>query len=182
MSALKPQPNFASLRRQNGAVLIVGLIMMFVMTLISVSSISSSVLETQMSTNYRDRQVAFQAAEVALRRGERLTSNHLLKSEYSTACTNGLCLADLQDSTNYSQYWLDPTIWSTAGKHITYAVAGTGTDAKIIIEFMGKKVSDWSIGAQVTDSNIFRITALGYGRSANSRVMLQSTFVLPVAP
>ena len=171
---------FSSQQQQKGAVLIVGLIMLFVMTLISVSSMTSSVLETRMSTNFRDRQVAFQAAEAALRRGERLTASNIVKTSYSTACTNGLCLADLQDSGIYPEYWLDDTIWNTAGKHITYTVDGTVTPAKIIIEYMGKKVSDWSVGAQVTDPIIYRITALGYGQSANSKVMLQSTYILPI--
>lgn len=182
MSALNKQFKSASLQQQKGAVLIVGLIMMFVMTLISVSSISSSVLETQMSTNYRDRQVAFQAAEAALRRGERLTASNIVKTAYTTTCNNGLCLADLQDSANYPDYWLDPTIWSTTGKHITFTVGGTATPAKIIIEYMGKKVSDWSVGAQLSDPIIYRISAIGYGQSVNSRVMLQSTFILPISP
>lgn len=182
MSVLKRKFKNTPLQKQKGAVLIVGLIMMFVMTLISVSSISNSVLETQMSTNYRDRQVAFQAAEAALRRGERLTANFIVKTAYSNTCNNGLCLADLQDTAIYSKYWLDPTIWNTAGKHITYPVSGTAADAKIIIEYMGQKVSDWDVGAQVTDPIIYRITALGYGKSVNSRVMLQSTFILPLAP
>lgn len=182
MSAFKIHYSNASLKKQNGAVLIVGLIMMFVMTLISVASISSSVLQTQMSTNYRDRQVAFQAAEAALRRGERLTATHTSKADYSTTCADGLCLSDLQANPPIpnAYYWLDPTIWSTGGKHITFPVTGTATDAKIIIEHMGHKISDFNVGVQVTtDPMIFRVTAIGYGRTVNSRVMLQSTFILP---
>lgn len=175
----KPRKNI-SFKQQDGAVLIVGLIMMFVMTLISVSSISSSVLQTQMSTNYRDRQVAFQAAEAALRQGERLAANYTAEADFSTTCANGLCLASLQNAVTYSDYWLDPTVWSTSGKHITYAVTGSATYAKIIIEHMGQKVSDWSSGGpQVFDPIIYRVTAVGYGQSVNSRVMLQSTYIVP---
>lgn len=166
-------------QQQRGAVLIVGLIMLLVMTLLSVSSLSGSSLEERMASNYRDRQVAFQAAEVALRQGERLTASNTVKTAYSTACTNGLCLGDLWDGLVYPEYWTDSTVWSTPAKHITYAVTGITTPAKIIIEYMGKKASDPSMGGQVTDPTIFRITALGYGQSSNSQVMLQSTFILP---
>lgn len=167
--------------QQKGAVLIVGLIMLFVMTLISVSSMSGSALEERMATNYKDRQVAFQAAEAALRQGERLTASNTIKSAYSTACTNGLCLADLEDPVVYDDYATNssPSVWSDANKHITYAVTGTAADAKIIIEYMGRKAADPSAGAQATDPTIFRITALGFGQSANAQVMLQSTYILP---
>jgi type IV pilus assembly protein PilX len=163
--------------RQKGVVLIVGLIMLFVMTIISVSSMSGSVLEERMSTNYKDRQVAFQAAEAALRQGERLTFSNQVKTSYTTTCTNGLCLADLADGVVYPDYWTDSTIWSTAGKHITYTVAGTATPAKIIIEYMGCKKTDGITCVAGSDKNIYRITALGYGHSANAQVMLQSTFI-----
>ncbi len=169
-------------QQQQGAVLIVGLIMLFVMTLISVSSMSSSSLEERMSANYKDRQVAFQAAEAALRQGERITASNTLKTAYTTTCTNGLCLADWKDPTAYPEYWTDDTIWSTAGKHITYTVDGTATAAKIIIEYMGcKRTSPNSNGGNcsLTDPFIFRVTALGYGQSANAKVMLQSTFINP---
>ena len=166
-------------QHQKGAVLIVGLIMLFVMTLISMSSMTGSVLETRMSSNFRDRQLAFQAAEAALRRGEALTSSYTLKTAYSTTCTNGLCLSDLQDATAYDKYWLDDTIWTNSAKHITFTVTGTSSPAKIIIEYMGVKILDTDVGPQATDPVVYRVTALGYGQSVNSRVMLQSTYIIP---
>lgn len=181
-TSYKKHPNFSH-QNQKGAVLIVGLIMMFVMTLISVSSISTSVLETRMSTNYQDRQVAFQAAEAALREGERLTASHVVKTDFDTSCTNGLCESDLQGGTTLTKYWLDSTIWSTSGKHITFTVTGSAQQAKLIIEYMGQKITDFSSATpQVSDPIIYRITALGYGKSVNSKVMLQSTYILPIAP
>lgn len=175
---IKPLTNSLP-QHQKGAVLIVGLIMLLVMTLISVSSMSGSVLEERMSTNFKDRQIAFQAAEAALRQGERLTASYLVKTFYTSTCTNGLCQGDQSDAQDHPDYWIDPTIWSTSTKHITYTVAGTATPAKIIIEYMGTKIIDSSVGAQPTDPPVFRITALGFGQSANAMVMLQSTFINP---
>jgi len=181
MSEITKQFANKSSQQQKGAVLIVGLIMLFVMTLISISSMSGSVLEERMSSNFKDRQTAFQAAEAALRQGERLTVSNQLKSSYTTTCTGGLCLADIGDApTVYPDYATNasPSVWISSATHITYSVYGTATPAKIIIEYMGcNKKTNGITCVGGTDKNIFRVTALGYGQSANAQVMLQSTFI-----
>lgn len=55
---------------QTGAALIVGLVMLLVMTMIGVSAMQTNLLEEKMAGNYRDRDLAFQAAEAALRDAE----------------------------------------------------------------------------------------------------------------
>jgi hypothetical protein len=49
--------------RQSGAVLVMALVMLTVLTLIGVSSMSSSTLELKISSNSQQRNVAFQAAQ-----------------------------------------------------------------------------------------------------------------------
>jgi type IV pilus assembly protein PilX len=56
--------------RQQGAVLVVGLIILMIMTLIGISSIHTAVIEEHINGNVRDHQLAFNAAETALREGE----------------------------------------------------------------------------------------------------------------
>jgi len=58
-------------RRQRGAVLVVGLIILVVLTLLSVQGMRSNLAQERMGSNMRERNVAFQAAEAALRVGER---------------------------------------------------------------------------------------------------------------
>ncbi len=58
-------------KRQSGAALITGLIFMVVLTMIGVTAARMSTLEERMSGNMRDRSVAMQAAELALRDAER---------------------------------------------------------------------------------------------------------------
>lgn len=55
---------------QRGAVLIVGLLILLVMTLIGVTAMQTSTLEERMAGNLRDINLAFQASEAALRQGE----------------------------------------------------------------------------------------------------------------
>ena len=52
---------------QRGSVLIVSLILLLVMTLLGLSAMQSSLMEETMAGNVRDRNMAFQAAEAALR-------------------------------------------------------------------------------------------------------------------
>ncbi|WP_447753750.1 pilus assembly PilX family protein [Pseudomonas nicosulfuronedens] len=60
------------MRRQSerGAVLLVSLVMLVLLTLIGLAGMRMVQLEERMAGNLRDRQMAFQAAEAALRAGE----------------------------------------------------------------------------------------------------------------
>jgi type IV pilus assembly protein PilX len=59
-----------SAQRQNGAVLVVGLIILVVLTLIGVQALRGNAAQERMAFNVRERNAAFQAAEAALRVGE----------------------------------------------------------------------------------------------------------------
>jgi type IV pilus assembly protein PilX len=60
----------APLNRQAGAVLLVSLVMLLLLTLIGLAGMRLASLEERIAGNQRDREVAFQAAEAALRAGE----------------------------------------------------------------------------------------------------------------
>jgi len=57
--------------RQSGAALITGLIFLVVLSMIGITAARMSTLEERMSGNMRDRSIAMQAAELALRDAER---------------------------------------------------------------------------------------------------------------
>lgn len=58
------------IRQQQGAALMVGLIMLLLLTLIGVAGMRDTLLQEKMTGNMRDREIALQAAESALRDGE----------------------------------------------------------------------------------------------------------------
>lgn len=68
------QPS-ARRHRQQGVVLVVGMVFLLIMVLIGVSAIQTTTLDEKMAGNARDRSLAFQAAEAALRDAERDLSN-----------------------------------------------------------------------------------------------------------
>ncbi|WP_168734324.1 pilus assembly PilX family protein [Pseudothauera nasutitermitis] len=65
MHGLLPQD-----RRQSGTVLLIALVMLLVMTLLGLSSMRGTALEERMAGNWRDQNIALQAAEAALRAAE----------------------------------------------------------------------------------------------------------------
>lgn len=101
---------------QKGAALITSLIFLTVLTILGMSTLGTALLESRMAGNARDRNTAFQAAEMGLRDAElfirnsgRIAENILLESsldEYKDytgqTCTYGFC-------------YNGPT-WQTAGK------------------------------------------------------------------
>jgi len=58
------------IRKQRGAALFIALILLVGMTMIGLSSMSSSILQEKMASNYRQEDLAFQAAASAMRWGE----------------------------------------------------------------------------------------------------------------
>jgi type IV pilus assembly protein PilX len=58
-------------RRQRGAILIISLMFLVVLTMLALTTMSGITLEERMAGQYRDLNVAFQAAESAIRDAER---------------------------------------------------------------------------------------------------------------
>lgn len=79
---------------QQGSVLIVSLILLLLMTIVGVTGMNMTSLEERMSGNYRDHEMAFQAAEAALVEGETFVeSTNLTLADFYTspACSGANC-------------------------------------------------------------------------------------------
>ncbi len=165
--------------KQKGAILVVSLILLVVMTLIGLSSMRATILEEKMAGNFRDSNVAFQAAEAALRDGEAdIICNGCTRGSpisgldgFDASCTNGICGG-----------WTS-TVWTDSGKmgnavnYGTYsgvAALENVTAPNYLIE--GKKclAAGWA-----SWKYCYQITATGYGLSADATSVLQEVYVLP---
>ena len=60
--------------RQRGVALVVVLILLLVATLLALANVRNTLLEERMGASVLDRSLAFQAAEAALREGERVAA------------------------------------------------------------------------------------------------------------
>lgn len=97
--------------RQRGSTLLVGLVMLLLMTFIGLAAIRGSGMQELMAGNMRDRQLAFQAAESALREAEGVLKNELNKG-ISTIFDGSIAgYGEELDSSKSSGFWLH-FIWS----------------------------------------------------------------------
>lgn len=150
--------------RQRGAILVVGLIVLLLMTLLGLSIMGGNAVEEKMAGNERDRQIAFQAAEAALREGERLiVQTNAWQTRVNDSCTNGFCKAKKLDAnyaasigasscsaSNLEERWVDipgctgsRNVWSTANRHRSYttsAFSEVNAQAMYIIELVGNSI------------------------------------------
>ena len=169
-------------RKQVGAVLFVGLMMLLVMSLIAVTSMQSSTLETRMAGNTRDSLVALQTAEAALQAGETLLDTNVLDpADFDTNGSDGLydnsndqLLSVLNwtaaDSRSYAGF--NPSNVETAPRYVIQHIAETNAAPNLIVQNYGGNQAGQII-------QLYRITARGTGGSDNTEVILQSIYGAP---
>ena len=146
-------------KKQQGAILIVALIMLLLLTIIGLSSMRGTSLQENMTGNMRDSNLSLQAAEAVLRKGEQI-----VKSESPSA------LDTLE---------LTPQ----AGTYASFP--GVGADPSYTITHLARQRTSTSAGEPVSGFAIVRVEATGYGASTNSDnsassiTILRSTFQTP---
>ena len=82
--------SLASVQAQTGVVMVVSLIVLLLLTIIGLSAMQNTSLEEKMAGNLRDKNIAFQVAESALRAAE-LSVQTIPLSSYNSLCSGGLC-------------------------------------------------------------------------------------------
>jgi type IV pilus assembly protein PilX len=185
----KPMPP-AFPSRQAGAALITGLIFLVVLTMIGITAARMSTLEERMSGNMRDRAVAMQAAELALRDAERDVTNAVTASarnisgltDFSADCgtatgttaDDGLCYSGPGVATTIiSGNGFSGAISTTAYGDYTGATGITGLSAQPRYAIEGIKKTPPGGGGEVF---YYRITARAQGVNPNTVVWLQEVF------
>lgn len=167
----------SALRRERGAVLVVGLIFLALLTLIGVTAFSVATQEERMAGNARDRLRAFEAAETALRECEALVAGPIPPA-FTVTGTGGYYLVRQTDPDVVSRSdfnWL---------KSPTVTLSGVNSVARqprcVIEQLDGVAIpaSGKSIRAELPQSSgtAYRVTAQGVGSSENTAVVLQSFF------
>lgn len=163
------------INKQNGAALIVCLILLLVMTLLGVTSITTTTMEEKMAGNIRNKHLSFQAAEAALRTGENIANN--LPGDAAFNGTDGLYPRSQHGDADFP-------IWEqTAG--VTWqdaaAIASLVQNPQYIIENFGTSPRDNDCILEVPLPPgcllpVYRVTAQGWGLNVNGYTMLQSTY------
>ncbi len=164
------------INNEKGAVLITGLLILLVLTLIGIAGMNNSTLEEMMSRNYSSRNIAFQAAEAALREGEDFLTSATLPPFPGTNATHdssglygesvdlsGLTW-DVNDSAQYSG-----------------TISGVDAPPRFIIEelvLIDDEGNDSLVeGTEVSERQMYRVTARGVGSLPGTVVILQTTYL-----
>jgi type IV pilus assembly protein PilX len=187
MKKLNRHNRYARPRKQKGAVLVFCLVFLAILTVMGVSGMETTILEERMSGNMRDYNLAFQAAESALKAGEawlilQPPNLPIVSADGST----GVWSEDAMDpSVVDGKYWWDhvninPAWWGTNGLAIT-SVGDVASQPTYVIEEYKTVDSGQSIGiggGALAQPRVFhRITARGVGLNATTEIQVQSTFV-----
>ena len=182
--------NRTMIRMQRGAALIVSLLILLVLTLLGVTAMTTSTQQEKMATNSREYNMAFQAAESALRDGESEVQNNS-PAGYSADCTGGgngnggLCLPSTNGVAIWSSIgWDSATSRAYGAKTGATALLDITIPPRYIIEKLppavlpgqGGGISQGSCyGCNPTVQN-YRVTAQGSGANGTGRTMLQSVY------
>lgn len=187
-------------RRQRGITLVVALVFMVALTLLGVGMVRSTSSDERIGANSRDRDIAFAAAEAAIRDAEirilGASPSSPTALDYRTfppvgTCSNGLCAFGFKNTVSILQNSTYQNFAGTAASQLGYltnspaidiqGVTTTGSNANVqqpmyYIE-LAKKPKYNSQRSQ--DDYFYRITAIGYGARNSTQVILQEGFLLP---
>lgn len=178
-----------SLFSQRGAALIVSLVILLVMTVLSVSIVKMSTFEEKMAGNLRDRQLAFEAAEAALRSAEDFVANSVtVLGAFDDDGSDGL----YDDSIDGVDDLWKVVDWSGSSGGPYQAISFDDFDGDVaakpsyIIELMSLENTsntdetnlDGTVGNNFGGGTgrYFKITVRGVGGSDGAVVFLQTTY------
>jgi type IV pilus assembly protein PilX len=174
---------------QAGLVLPMVLIFLVVMMLLGTAAIRNVTLEEKVAGNLRNRNVAFQAAEQALRYCENSIQRGTTKAIGLPISVEGPVVGGVNDGKNY---WDVDDFWNVAAKYALMVPASPSESSKgapvlasrplCMAELIpGDIPSTINTAQQRIDSGDkkqqFRITARGYGLDKNTVVQLQSYLI-----
>ncbi len=173
------------------------LLLMLVLSMLTMGAMNSSIVQERMVGNARDRHVALQAAEAALRDAEAdIEANVDAGSGFAEGCAAGLCIPPSDTANNPQSAPLWQTInWATTrayGSRTGAAAllgpdnAALATQPRYFIERLptlppvaGESAGfggGWS-NAPAPHARAYRITAQASGMRSATVVMLQSVYV-----
>ena len=173
--------------RQQGAALIVALIMLVVMTMLGLTSMNTTIIEERMAGNVRNKQSSFEAAEAALRAGETAALGFDENTIFDG--TNGRY--EPEDDMGIDPMWQQGN-WREHAPgqtpNVTWqdrpgVVAGVAEQPEFIVENLGKWMRHVNCEIDLTVARTvdcirgqYRVTARGWGANVNAVSVVQSIF------
>jgi type IV pilus assembly protein PilX len=161
-------------QRQQGLSLIVALVFLIILAMLGVTAANVATQQERMAGHTRDRNIALQAAEAALKDAEQ---------NLATYCSNAKVQAYAPSNGNSGTAWdgvFGPVDGTPCANCFTPALAlpTTGTGR---VAFPPEFYIEWKTGAGCPPTGStwrYRVTARGVGASEDTTVILQAEFNL----
>ncbi len=186
--------------RQRGAVLILGLVILLVMTMIGVAAIQTTVLEERMAGNMRQRDLALHAAEAAVQAALSAIESQDTPLSSDPTGTNGVWPScDIRAGTTsdacttYStriSEWRTKTSWEGEAASSNYdmkytdiatrlslptvGLTGVAEQPRLAIDLQFIPALDVEIAAAGGGIHFYTVSALGFGADANVRAVVEA--------
>lgn len=165
-----------TLNNERGAVLVAGLMILVILSLLGITTMQTSTLEEKMANNMGQRQLAFQAAEAALRQAETRLSGLNMDPALPILVPKAV---------DVDQWWEIAATW-TGGASELMSDGTDGLDVaggvlveqpRYIVENLQEISSDGSLedDAEISIETMYRVTARGVGSLNTADVILQIT-------
>lgn len=168
--------------RQAGAALIVALIMLLVMTLLGVTIARTTTMQERMAGNLRNKSIAFETAETALREGEDWVEDQIGGQRPLAIapdnCGAPPCDVLTVDGPGAPLDPLDPATWTSGDVRTGTLVAETVAAPQFFIEQRQVVRDSLNIG-QSTDENAriyYRTTARAVGGTTTAVSILRTEY------
>jgi type IV pilus assembly protein PilX len=167
-------------KAQQGAALIISLVILVSMTMLGITTMKSATTEFTMVGNLRESAITFQAAELALKTGERVLAGGMDPA-------NMLTVADVEPNYLSSAGWSGAEVTTVSTTDFSLANIPDANYPSYILKSLGRWDPDIKTagtrGFGGTDSlstaqqiDYFRITARGLGQTGNTSRTVQSFY------
>lgn len=166
--------------RQAGAILVVSLLLLLVLTVLGLTAMQMTRMEERMSGNTRDRDVAFQGAEAGLREGEAQLET---LTEEPITCTAAPCIVWQREASEMLGELRDrdQTWWATNSQQFGDDGEGdmnTAEQPRFVVQEVRRVENDLNVGQSDDGSgrSVYRVVSTSVGATSDARVMLETTF------
>lgn len=194
-------------KTQQGATLVVALVILAILSIVGVATMQNSTSQERMANNSRQKLIAEAAAESALREAEQwllenISDRNTLKDEFIDSPRDGfytdrempyLWAADARPLNDSLSDISDDDVWlanESLSIEINNLDGNWARNPRVVVELLGQtRLSSYSgVGSSVVNldsgtdlgvnnSWIFRITAIGWSQNEDIYSVLRSTFI-----
>ena len=168
-------------RRQSGAVLIVALVLLLVLTVLGTAGLQDTTMEERMAGNFRDQNIALQAAEYALRVGEAELADPVTLDGLAFVVSGANGLYDFENvvrnfipgDTGAFGRFVSASDFVYDGKDLVTAPPEYYIEKLPVTDHRGDSLVQPKTEGEV---QFYRVTSRGFGVSPTTEVILQSTY------